>query len=93
MCNTYFTNYITFNHNQMRVNREFEGEKNLIKKKKTKNRQVFKECTGLTRARDEAKKDERTRRDRRERQIRPFSPVTLSCLKLGLPMLPSSHKP
>lgn len=60
----------------MSVNREFDKEKNLIKTKQ--NRQVFKECTGLRRARDEAKKDKRTRG---ERQMCQFSEPLMSKIR------------
>lgn len=58
----------------MRVNGEFEEEKNLME-----NRQVFKECTGLTRARDGTKKEKKTGGGR---QVCLSSPVNPTCPRL-----------
>lgn len=54
MCNTYFIKYITFNQNQMRVNGEFDEEKNLIEK-----RQAIQKFTSLRRAREGLRKPDR----------------------------------
>lgn len=70
MCNIHFIKYITFNQKQMRVGGGFDGEQNLID-----NRQVFKEGTGLTGARDGTKKGKR--KIKRGRQVCQFCLVNL----------------